>query len=215
MTVFDVVSRAAARRSLRALVIVAAGVLAACSSPPRRDADADIGSLDAQLQREEMLSSQTQWSLVGKIAVSDGRDGGSGRIDWQQQGDRFRIEIRAPVSRQTWRLSGGPDGATLEGLDGGPRSGPDAEALLRDAVGWTVPVADMIAWARGARGEGAAEIEFGPEGLPSRLHQRGWTVEYRAWGEGEPLLPRKVFAASGERRVRLVVERWDAGVPRG
>jgi hypothetical protein len=43
MTVFDVVSRAAARRSLRALVIVAAGVHAACSSPPRRDADADIG----------------------------------------------------------------------------------------------------------------------------------------------------------------------------
>ena len=149
--------------------------------------------------------------MTGKIAVSDGKDGGSGRIDWQQDGEVFRVEIRAPVSRRTWRLSGGPDGATLEGLDGGPRSGPDAEALLRDAVGWTVPFADLVAWARGAGGQGGADVEFDEAGRPKLLRQRGWTVDYRDWFEGEPALPRNVFAASGARRVRLVVERWNAG----
>jgi len=184
---------------------VAAVVLAlsACSSAPVRTVDAD--------RREQQLSEIDAWSMTGKIAVSDGRDGGSGRIDWRQDGERFRIEIRAPVTRRTYRLVGGPGGATLEGLDGGPRSGPDAEALLQEATGWRVPVADMVAWARGARGDGGADLEVDEAGRPAVLRQRGWTVEYKAWDEAEPPMPRKVFAANGSRRVRLAVDRWDGG----
>ena len=197
----------------RIAVVVAALLLAACAAPVRRDADST--ALDAQADREAALADQLVWNLTGKIAVSDGRDGGSGRIDWRQDGDRFVIQIRAPVSRRTWRLSGSTDGAVLEGLDGGPRSGANAEALLQQEVGWTVPVADLIAWARGARGAGAAEIEFDTENRPARIRQRGWAVDYPAWSEGPaPVLPRKVFAASGERRVRLVVERWNVGAER-
>ena len=198
-----------ARSAVFGLVVL----LAACSGPQVRRAEpgASDGALAAQAQRESELALRDDWSMTGKIAVSDGNDGGSGRIDWRQDGERFRIEIRAPVSRRTWRLSGGPDGATLEGLDEGTRTGPDAEALLREAVGWTVPVADMVAWARGARGRGAARVEFDDAGRLSALEQRGWKVEYRAWIEGDPALPKKVFAASGERRVRLVVERWNDG----
>lgn len=192
-----------------AWVAAAAAALAACSSAPVREADP--ASLSGQSARESTLSELDAWSMTGKIAVSDGRDGGSGRIDWRQDGERFRIEIRAPVTRRTYRLTGGPDGATLEGLDGGPRSGPDAEALLQEAVGWSVPVAHMVAWARGARGQGGADLDFDAAGRPAVLRQRGWTVEYRAWDGGTPPMPKKVFAANGERRVRLAVDRWDGG----
>ena len=193
----------------RWLAVAAIVSLCACAAPVRREAGSV--ALSAQGQREAVLAAQDQWSLSGKIAVTDGRDGGSGRIEWWQQQDRYRIEIRAPVSGRTWRLSGTRDHALLEGLDGGPRRGGDAEALLREHVGWTVPIADLVAWARGARGEGTAQIEFDAEARPARIVQRGWTVDYRAWSEGEPQLPRKVFAASGTRRVRLVVERWQVG----
>ena len=190
-------------------LLVLACVLAACAAPARRNTDS--AALSVQLQREAALEEQTSWSLSGRIAVSDGRDGGSGRIDWHQDGERFVIDIRAPVSRQTWRLTGSPEGARLEGLDGGPRTGPDAQSLLLREVGWQLPIADLVAWARGARGKGAAQIEFDPAGRPAMIEQRGWVVDYRAWGEGEPNLPRKVFAANGDRRVRLIVERWNVG----
>lgn len=184
--------------------------LAACAAPqPRRDADA--AALVQQAQREATLARSSSWSLHGRVAVSDGKDGGSGRIDWRQDGDAFVIEIRAPVSRQTWRLSGRPGRAQLDGLDGGPRVDVDAQALLQREVGWQLPVTDLVAWARGARGNGAARIEFDPQGRPAQIEQHGWIVEYRAWGGGEPALPKKVFAANGDRRVRLIVERWDDG----
>jgi outer membrane lipoprotein LolB len=184
-------------------------VLTACAAPRLRDAD--DAALEAQSRRESMLVAKGRWSLSGRIAVSDAGDGGSGRIVWRQDGERYAIDISAPVSRRTWRLTGSPSGATLEGLDGGPRSDSNAEALLRREVGWTVPFASLAAWVRGARGPGPAVLEFDPEGKPARLAQAGWIVEFRAWSQDEPPLPLKVFAARGQQRVRLVVERWEDG----
>lgn len=186
--------------------------VAACTGPVRR-IEQEPG-LAAQAQREAELGAAEDWSLTGRLAVSDGRDGGSGRIEWRQRGERFTIDIRAPVSRRTWRLTGSPGRATLEGLDGGPRSGTDPESLLQREVGWSVPFADLKAWSRGLRGSGRAEIDFDAAALPHRIRQRGWTVEYRGWDDSEPPLPTRVFASNGLRRVRLVIERWH-DAPRG
>lgn len=202
------------RRGLvRALVLIALLLaVTACTGPARR-VEHEPG-IAAQEHRERALEAHDEWSLTGRLAVSDGRDGGSGRIEWRQQGERFTIDIRAPVSRRTWRLSGSPGRAALEGLDGGPRYGADAESLLRREVGWSVPFEDLKAWARGLRGTGRAEVDFDPAALPRQIRQRGWTVEYRGWNGAEPPLPTRVFATNGPRRVRLVVERWHDG-PRG
>jgi outer membrane lipoprotein LolB len=87
-------------------VVLAAGILllSACGvAPPRTSGSA---ALEMQAERETRLVAQARWSLQGKIAVSDGNDGGSGRIEWHQDGERFRIEIRAPVSRRNRRPTG-------------------------------------------------------------------------------------------------------------
>jgi outer membrane lipoprotein LolB len=193
-------SRAAASAGLALLL------LAGCAAPLTRAPGSQ--ALHAQQLRETTLMSDPDWGLTGRIAVSDGRDGGSGQIEWRQQGEAFEIEIRAPVSRRSWRLRGSPRGAVLEGLDGGPRTGADAETLLQREVGWSVPFDDLRAWARGMRGDGGAQLEFDPQQRPAVLRQHGWTVEYRGWDESAPPLPRRVFASNGERRVRLVVQRW-------
>ena len=195
-------------RRLALVGIVA--MLGACSTAPRRVAD--VGDLDAlarQAAREAGLAADATWSFSGRIAISNAQDSGSGRIEWQQDGGRYTIELRAPVTRRSWRLSGEPGWAQLEGVDGGPFEGDSAEALLLRHVGWNVPLADLASWARGARAKRAAETEFGPDGRLSRLSESGWVIEYRAWGDGEPLLPSKVFAQRGDERVRLLVDRWN------
>lgn len=191
---------------LIALLLVCV-VLASCATPQRRIGVAS--DLQHQAERERELASHPHWGLTGKIAVSDGRDGGSGRISWQQRGDHFEIELRAPVTGRSWRLIGTPQAATLEGLEGGLRTGANAAELLQREVGWTVPVGDMVAWVRGGRGGGHSTLEFDLQARPSRLQQSGWSVEYRAWSNAPLPMPTKIFAARGEHRVRLVVERWD------
>lgn len=202
---------AAARREglVRFALIASLLVLAACGTAPTRVADGDVDAMSRQVARERALAQADTWSFSGRIAVSNAQDGGSGRIDWEQSGASYRIELRAPVTRRSWRLSGEAGSAQLEGIDGGPFEGDSAEALLAQHVGWTVPLADLAAWARGARAAGASDVEFAPDGRLSRLRQGGWVIEYRAWHDGEPLLPSKVFAQRGDERVRLLVDRWD------
>ena len=132
--------------------------------------------------------------------------------DWQQDGDAFQVSLAAPVTRQSWKLAGEPGGATLEGLEGGPRSGPDAETLLREATGWPIPVASMASWVRGLPGPDGGEPVFGADGRLQRLVAEGWTIEYQEWLPATgawPEMPRRVQASRGDARVRLVVDRWD------
>lgn len=167
--------------------------------------------LEAQAAREAALSGHDHWTLSGRLAVSNGSDGGSGSLTWRQDGQRYDFTMRAPVTGRSFRLSGGPDGAVLEGLDQGPMRDADAEALMARALGWQVPLRDLRAWVLGLRADGGpAQLDFGADGLPSLLQQDGWKVEYRDWyADRTPALPRKVFAERPPYRVRLSIESWD------
>jgi outer membrane lipoprotein LolB len=194
---------------MRGAAVLALLALAACAPvAPRPAARADEY---AQQAREAALAARPDWAFHGRVAISQGEQGGNAGIRWLQHGADFEIELSAPITRQSWRLASRGGQVTLAGLEGGERRGTDAEALLLEATGWRIPVAAMAAWARGARGQGSgAEFTSDPEGRPASLVQDGWSVEYRGWFAGQPPLPQRVFARQGEASVRLVVEAWDA-----
>lgn len=225
-----------------AALAVCAMVLAACTVQPVRKAPpvAVDQARQTQLDREAALDRDSRWSLQGRVALSNGRDGGSGRIEWQQVGPRYAVTLSAPITRQSWRLSGGAGEVLLEGLDGGPRHGSDPAQLLRASTGWDIPVLALTAWLRGARaqGLGPAQLQFGVDGHLLRIEQGGWVIEYRDWrlppvaqgdvavseaddvaGEVAALtavaLPHWLEATRGEARVRLIVDQWgaDASLP--
>lgn len=202
------------------LVILA--VVAGCATvPTARVLSPEQQALAERQQtaREAELRRQVDWSLAGRIAVSNGGNGGSGRIDWLQDRAGYRVALSAPVTRQSWQLS--VDGATglarLDGLDGGPRTGPDAATLLREATGWDIPVTALGDWVRGMRSpsSGSAVVQFGPDLRPARIAQAGWDIAY-TWPEATSggTLPSRIDARRGEARVRLIVDQWsgaDAG----
>lgn len=193
----------------RLLVIGLLALLAAACAPLPVRTGSDASLLAAQSAREAGLAATPAWTMTGRLAVNAQGEGGSGRIEWRQQGEDFEIRLSAPVTRKSWRLVRRAGQVTLEGLDGGLRSGSDAEALLAEATGWRIPVAALGAWARGGRAAGPAQIEFTPEGLPALISQQGWVVEYREWDVAEPARPRRVFARQGgQASLRLVVESW-------
>lgn len=200
-------------------VVLAAILLAACGTAPVRAPAPAVDAAQAQARQQERqarLEAIGHWSMQGRLAVSVGDKGGSGRLDWRQDGDAFRVSLSAPVTRQSWQLAGEPGGATLEGLEGGSRSGPDAEALLREATGWPIPVALMAAWMRGLPDTGGEELAFGADGRLQRLVADGWTVEYQEWlpaAGAWPEMPRRLQASREGARVRLVVDRWEEQAP--
>ncbi|HVF36292.1 MAG TPA: lipoprotein insertase outer membrane protein LolB [Candidatus Saccharimonadia bacterium] len=188
----------------RVAIALSCVVLAGCASAPRR---AMTGSELAA--RAAALAEHARWSLDGRVAVSDGKDGGSGRIEWRQDGADYVIEIRAPVSRQTWRLASVGGALTLEGARREPVHGDDAEALLAREVGWRLPIEQMAHWARGVAASPRAEVELDDAGLPRTIREAGWLVEFRRFdAQHEPPLPVRIAASRPPYTVRLAVAQW-------
>lgn len=183
-------------------------VLAACAPVRVRETPAAAA---AQAARENRLAPHQQWTLTAHIGVSNGSDGGSGELVWQQDGESYTFTVRAPVTGRTWKLSGDGQRATLEGVDAQPDVDSNAERLLHERLGWDVPLADLAAWVRGLRASTArADVQYDEQNLPAVIEQAGWKVEYRDWfNDRDPALPRKVFASRGTARVRVAIESWN------
>ena len=197
------------KRNLRILAVALPLLLVACAPVVRMKGDA--GLLNDQAKREQALAHADHWTLQGRLGVSDGKSGGTGSFSWTQNGDQYEFVLRGPaISGMNFRLSGGPDGALLEGLDGGPVHGADAEVLMHKALGWDVPLRDLRAWVLGLRADsGPAELSFGTDRLLSLLQQDGWAVDYREWdATRKPPLPTKVYAGKPPYTVRLSIESW-------
>ena len=199
-----------------------AGALAGCGSLATRQAapSTPVHSTTepaVETARLAVLDTVPAWSFQGRVAISKGRNGGNGRIDWQQQGGAYQVSLAAPVTRQSWQLSGGAGQMVrLDGLDGGPRSGVDAGQLLLQATGWQIPVEQLAAWVRGmpATDAQAAKRGYDAEGRPRVLQQGGWRIDYLDWypQDGErPSLPRRIEAVNGDAKVRLIVDEWAVG----
>ncbi len=208
------------------LVLLMVGALGACTSVSTKQkapVAAEVERVSEQAQaaeqvRQAALRAQPAWSFQGRVAISKGRSGGSGRIDWQQRNESYQVSLSAPVTRQSWQLSGGGgQQARLDGVEGGPRGGDDARELLLQATGWEIPVDQLPDWVRGLPAQMAGVPDhqgFDGEGRPRVLRQQGWQVDYLDWypaQDGRPSLPRRIEAVNGDAKVRLIVDEWGAG----
>ena len=205
-------------------IALACAALAGCQTMAPRPATAtDQAAADAAQQaRASALGLKSGdcaapgWAMAGRVALSNGKQGGSGQLEWTQGAGALHMLLSAPITRQNWVLDVDPRGAaTLQGLSNGPLRGDDAAQLVLEATGWDIPVAALGCWMRGVAAAeaavGVARIEFGMDLLPLRIEQGGWTVDYSGW-KPDPFprlpMPSRINAQRGEDRVRLVVDRW-------
>ena len=216
-----------ARPLPRAVLLAAALGLSGCVSVPTGQVQGEVlvctmddATPTCARRVADYLGSLAQgspdaWAFQGRSAVSSGGQGGNVRIEWTRSPPRDVVVLSAPVTRQSWRLELSPEGAVLHGMSGGPRSGRDAQALLRGATGWEIPVEALGDWVRGhhsAHAPAVTSIRFPAAGgvWPVGFDQGGWRIDIvERDAEGRPMRLNAEHAAQGHR-VRLVVDQWDA-----
>ncbi|MBK6727990.1 MAG: outer membrane lipoprotein LolB [Xanthomonadales bacterium] len=160
-----------------------------------------------QAARMEVGDDDRHWRLVGRLAVSDGRDGGSGTLTWEQEGAYFMVDLRAPISGQSWRLSGDDRLCTLEGVRSYPLTANSPEELLQRELGWHLPVAQLRSWLRGRPLSDAVALDHDAAGQVSGFTEDGWIVSYRDFRDGRPL---RISARKSPYQVRLAIKSWVA-----
>jgi outer membrane lipoprotein LolB len=169
--------------------------------------------------RFEQLSTLRDWRLEGKLAVNDGKEGGSGKLDWHEQPGGSSLSFRGALGRGAWRLRSNETGAALELADGTTRHADTIEQLVIEYVGWSIPVEHLASWVRGLAAPGQWEMrELDEQGSLRALSQNGWRIEYGSYKEITGIeMPRKLTARRNDYTVKLVISQWQLspGVPGG
>lgn len=198
---------------MRRWLFCALAVLAISACAPQRVrplADVAVGERLLS-EHESRVFERVDFDLSGRIAISDGKQGGSGRFEWQQRGSSFSLRFTAPISAQNWRLEVRPGQAVLIESNGAVRVANSAEELLERELGWRLPAAALRFWVLGMRAPGSSsELQFDPHGQLHTLHQSGWDIRYlERQLDQDPPMPRKLFARSGDHQVRMSIRRWN------
>ena len=114
------------RTFLRILAAALPLLLAACAPAPAVRVKGDAALLNEQEARERVLAGTDHWVLQGKLGISDGKNGGSGTLNWSQDGEHYEFTVRSPVVGKSFRIS---DSAS------GPRRGPSFTPFSRAPSG--------------------------------------------------------------------------------
>ena len=162
-------------------------------------------------QRQQAFSQLGEWRVHGRLAISNGEDGGSaGFVLNDSSAGEMRLNLSATGGR--WRLVADAGQASLEGSRVPLRRARYPEPLVEHALGWYLPVTLMRDWIRGIPAPPGAQLEFAEDGSLSALNHAQWQIEYQRYREVDGLwLPQKVVATSGDYKVSVIVLGWRLG----
>ena len=162
--------------------------------------------------REQQMRGLPVWQLNGRVAISSPQESWSAVVRWEQVGDAFHVRLSNALGQGLLDLRGIPGEVLLRTAEGQVYRAPDAETLLRDVAGMSLPVSGLRYWVLAVSDPAAAraEVSLDSESLPVALEQAGWRIEYdRYRAAGSVRLPDRLSFSGADLSGRLIVTQWD------
>jgi outer membrane lipoprotein LolB len=184
-------------------------LIAGCSSqPPLPPAERDRQA--SYQKRLETLATLDHWSLRARLAIDDGEDGGSGSLSWSRNGENQVMNFHGALGRGAWKLVADRAGAELTRADGSVYRAASVDELVRDQLGYGLPVAELAWWIRGLSAPGTAEkLDLNDLGVPQQIVQYSWDIRFDRYREFHGvLMPIKITAREADWTVKLAVRSW-------
>lgn len=182
--------------------------LAGCVTVPPPPEDERQARWEA---RQSRLAGLTTWEMNGRIALRIENEGWHANLRWQQNGETFLISIYDLLGRTVARLSGTPGKATLRTQSGEIFQAADAERVMFEQMGWSLPVRGMSHWVLGLPAPGAEtrSLDINAQGKLAHLSQSGWDIQYTQYVAFEAgAMPARVRLAHEPVRIKLVIDEW-------
>ncbi len=190
--------------------ILAALLLSGCAALPEAPPP-EMPPEQALELREQRLEAIRNWTCVGRVGATNGRDSLSASMRWVQNRDAYRIRLSGPLGQGLVDVIGSHAGVSLRTGDRGDFFAPSPEALLDEEFGWRLPVSGLRYWILGLPVPDAevSSRELDVYGRITRLEQSGWRIEYLDYVQVEGVdLPARLELVHPELSARIAVRRW-------
>ncbi|MFC3194570.1 lipoprotein insertase outer membrane protein LolB [Marinicella sediminis] len=154
------------------------------------------------------LAAGTSFVLTGKMAFSDGDQGGSGQLEWVQKQDSLQVTLKAPLSKRSWQLTEQSDYSMIRQDDGQTSYADNTDELVDAQLGWDVPWQALRQWVRGEHtANGSRSTD---EQGDVMINDQGWQIVYtrfKATPDGQSY-PSRITARNGSHSIKLVIKSW-------
>jgi outer membrane lipoprotein LolB len=189
-------------------VVATACLLQACAATSARKTDP--AAEQAYQQRQQQLMELDHWRLAGKLAASDGKDGGSGSFSWDKLAAETRMSFRGALGKGAWELEEKDGQAVLRFADGREYFADSINQLVTAHMRAKVPVDALSWWVLGlARPSDWEQRELDAEGRITFLRQFGWEVNFSGYRLQQDIwLPGKLVARNQQHSVKLAISTW-------
>jgi outer membrane lipoprotein LolB len=185
---------------MRWLVLLGLTLLSGCALLPQAPAPG------ARPAHPESAS----FAMNGRISIDHHGEKHSAGLHWTHRLQSDEILLLTPLGQTAARVYRDDGIATLD--DGSKHyQDVDAESLMKQVLGWHLPLAGLHLWLLGMPdSDGAAQIERDDIGRISVLHQSGWNVRYLRYADDSPeSLPTRLQLNHEDMQIQLLIDEWD------
>ncbi len=192
---------------MKGLVLSLIAILVGCVGGPIRSTP----PMYEPKRHLDAIGAIQNWSAVGRVAIERGSEGWTARLQWRKTGTRFQLRLVGPLGRGTYQLAGDGTGVELIVPDGGRFYASDAETLMDEHFGWSIPVDGAEYWIRGLVAPNSTPkfVNRDEVGQLLEMEQDGWRINVLRHGSVNNLaLPSKLLMYIGDLKVRIVISSW-------
>ena len=150
------------------------------------------------------------FALNGRIAVKYNGSHESAGLRWTHTAQSDEILLLTPLGQTAARIYSDARHTTLDEGDKHYEN-ESAESLMRQVLGWYLPLNSLHHWALGKAEAGStAQIERNADGQIALLRQDGWEVRYlRHDGDRADSLPKRMQLSREDLQVQLLIDEWE------
>ncbi|GHD62020.1 lipoprotein insertase outer membrane protein LolB [Jeongeupia chitinilytica] len=173
-----------------ASALLGAALLAGCASVPPPPAAGDLVAL-------------------GRVSIKRPQGNDYANFVWTWHAAESRLALNNPLGQTLAELTMTASGASYRDAEGRVLSAADADALLLDGLGWSVPVNGLVHWLKGEADPASPATVSDADGKRT-IVQAGWRIELSEWlprTAGQPL-PRRLHLTRPDLDLRIAISEW-------
>lgn len=149
------------------------------------------------------------WTLEGRIGVKTPKEGWTANLVWEHEAHQDRLRISGPFSQGMVSIVVQDDLIHINEGNGVEQTSREPDALLKERLGFSVPLRSLRYWVTGVPAPDAEYREEQGAGAARRFSQQGWMLAYEKFAPVKGLLlPQKATINGHDVRLKLIADEW-------
>ncbi|MDJ0832161.1 MAG: lipoprotein insertase outer membrane protein LolB [Gammaproteobacteria bacterium] len=168
-------------------------------------------------QRQQQLAGLDAWSIRGRVALYLDDDVYNLGLGWTRQQQDNRIKLEASLGQGLVLLEKNGHEVKLTTSEGETFYGSNAQQVLWQSTGWSIPIEGLVYWIKGINHPDSAYLPLiDHQGRATSLQQDDWQINFLEYRDARleqfnnPALPRKMYMKREKVALKILIDQWQA-----